>query len=269
MSFENLNAENRNHFLTNQIRRFQCCSFCRQQGHNITTCRISITNNISSYREFEVICATQVIMTNTKDEFKDWLIENYSQEQELLIGFSNHKFRYRFMDPVNAITEYIFHTYRSQTTIYNDDDFSMFLRNLGRREIEIFQELQEEEVRSMESMLLRDMFVSLASFLPSFINDNNKFNILLSVEDNEDNEDNKKHDKFKTCECSICFDEKEVKKFVKLGCNHEFCKDCIINTMKSIQANKSELCCPLCRSIVKNLITREESVNTELIEYIV
>ena len=63
MSFENLNTEYRNHFLTNQIRRFQCCSFCRQQGHNITTCRISITNNISSYREFEVICARQVMMT--------------------------------------------------------------------------------------------------------------------------------------------------------------------------------------------------------------
>ena len=266
MSFENLNTEYRNHFLTNQIRRFQCCSFCRQQGHNITTCRISITNNISSYREFEVICARQVMMTNTKDEFKDWLIEKYSQEQELLIGFTNYKFRYRFMNPVNAITEYIFNTYKDQSTIYHDDDFIMFLRNLGRREIEIFQEIQEEEVRSMEGILLRDMFVSLASFLPSFINDNNKFDILLSVEDNEDN---KKHDKFKTCECSICFDEKEFKKFVKLGCNHEFCKDCIINTMKTIQSSKSELCCPLCRSVVKKIISIENSVNNEFIEFIV
>ena len=142
----------------------------------------------------------------------------------------------------------------------------MFLRNLGRREIEIFQEIQEEEVRSMEGILLRDMFVSLASFLPSFINDNNKFDILLSVEDNEDN---KKHDKFKNCECTICFDEKEFKKFVKLGCNHEFCKDCIINTMKTIQSSKSELCCPLCRSVVKKIISIENSVNNEFIEFIV
>ena len=91
---------------------------------------------------------------------------------------------------------------------------------------------------------------------------NHKFNILSSIEHN-DNEDITK-----ICECSICYDEKELHNFVKLGCNHEFCKDCLITTMKTSQTNDNNLSCALCRTEVKSVKSRTEQAHTEMSELI-
>ena len=113
MSIDNLNAEHRGQFdvLPTSIRRRQCCSFCRRPGHNLTTC------NSNRLREFEVICANQVLQTDTQDDFKNWLIQNYMSEQLLIKGFAIKKFRITTRASVDncmeMITEYIFTTYKN------------------------------------------------------------------------------------------------------------------------------------------------------------
>lgn len=294
MSIENFNAENRNHILSPiPVRRGQCCSFCRKPGHNLSTCRSASINN-GTYRDFEARCARKVINTNTRREFKNWLIENYfEQEEDLLIGFTFKKCRFTTMEPVDAITEYIFHTYKDENlnnhnhNPLSDDDYSeipghnirMYLNDLERRrERGEFQGIEEiEEVRSMQTMLLRDMFVMLSSRYQTFLtqsniinnnnNNDNKFDILLSIENND--EGNKFcENKNNNYECSICYDEKEITNFVKLGCNHNFCKDCIITTMKTNQTNNRKLCCALCRSEIKSIITRENSIHSEIAKFV-
>ena len=79
---------------------------------------------------------------------------------------------------------------------------------------------------------------------------------------------NEKEDINEICECSICYDEKELKNFVKLGCNHEFCKDCLITTMKTSEINGNNLSCALCRTEVKSVKSRTEQVYTEMSELI-
>ena len=65
MSINNLNAEHRGQInaYPQLIRRQYCCSFCRLNGHNITTC------NSPRLIDFEVTCATQVSQTNTQEDF--------------------------------------------------------------------------------------------------------------------------------------------------------------------------------------------------------
>ena len=71
------------------------------------------------------------------------------------------------------------------------------------------------------------------------------------------------------CECNICYDEKELKNFVKLTCNHEFCKDCIINTMKTMNTNSiRNLTCAFCRKDVKTIESRTNDVKNEFNNYI-
>lgn len=276
MSFENLNAENRNMFPLNTRRNLEPqllvapyrrnhCSFCRCNDHNRRACVYASISD-STYREFEAICSAQVMNTNTQDEFKNWLIENYSEEQDLLRGFTLKKFRYITIEPLNSITEYMFITYKDQTVIQDEDEFletelNLFLAQLSNqtRERIIFPEI--EEVRAMESILLRDFIEAIMNSPVNMIrNENEKLNILSSIENNES--ENKK------CECSICLDENEINNFIKLGCNHEFCKDCVIKTIKTTQTRNTKLCCALCRSEVKSVTSRTEIIYNEMAEFV-
>ena len=84
-----------------------------------------------------------------------------------------------------------------------------------------------------------------------------RLNILTKV-NNDENEDI-----HQLCECSICYDEKQVKEYVKYGCGHEFCSTCVSNTIKSRRTG-SKLCCAMCRSEVKEIQCRTNEVKTEI-----
>ena len=116
----------------------------------------------------------------------------------------------------------------------------------------------------MEYALRRDMlWHTLATILMDFIRDepNNKLNIISTVKNDENLDINQ------DCECNICYEEKKVSDFTKFNCNHEFCKDCVINTIKS-RRNANNICCALCRTEVKSVETKTNEVKAELDEYI-
>jgi len=288
MFIENLNAENRGNVnvLPPSIRRHHRCSFCREIGHNITNC------NSDRLREFEVICAIQVLQTNTQDDFKNWLIQNYTSEELLIKTFTIKKFRITARESVeicmDMITQYIFRIYKNTNEnaeiVEHENDLISFIQTFSSERQEIREDIPEIDlVRTMERMLIREMMIDIylprqrfdVNFYHTLAQDafnarltmsldlNQKFNILSSIEHNE------KEDINEICECSICYDEKELKNFVKLGCNHEFCKDCLITTMKTSQTNGNNLSCALCRSEVKSVKSRTEQAHTEMAEFIV
>jgi hypothetical protein len=62
--------------------------------------------------------------------------------------------------------------------------------------------------------------------------------------------------------CSICWDDKCLKKFVKFDCNHEFCNDCVTNTIRARESGI--LCCALCRAETHNIKTRSREINNKI-----
>lgn len=274
MSIYNLNAEHRGQInvLPPSMRRVQCCSFCRRPGHNITTC------NNDRLRDFEIICANEVQNTNTQDDFKNWLSQNYMTEPLLLKVFTIRKFRVTTRTSIEAcidmITEYIFMIYKNTNEpveivdheIQFENDLMSFIQELSTdRQEEIREEriiLEQDQNRVMENMLMREMFIDMMSRIINRTSraEYNKFKIISSINNNE----NENIDQL--CECSICYDNKELKNFVKLSCNHEFCKECIIGTMK-INQNKN-LCCALCRGEIKSIESRTNEAINEMSVYI-
>jgi hypothetical protein len=272
MSIDNLNAEHRGQFnvLPPSVRRRQpCCSFCRQHGHNLTTC------NSNRLREFEAICATQVLQTETQDDFKNWLCQNYMSEQLLIKTFAIRKFRVTSRTSIEScislITEYIFTYYKNTNEIVErevqfENDLISFIQALSAEREEELQEniriSEFQQARAMENMLMREMFIAMMSRIVNrtLSDEHNRFKIVSTVNENENENENE------TCECNICYDEKEVKSFVKLGCNHEFCKDCVISTMKT--NHSTNLCCALCRAEIKSIETRTIETKNEIDNYI-
>jgi hypothetical protein len=266
MSIDNINAEHRAliNVLPQSTRRQQCCSFCRQPGHNIIRC------NDNRIREFELLCATQVVTMNTQNEFKTWLSE---QDEYLVKVYAIRKFRVSFSSSVlyriNTITNYIYRTYvfNSHTEIEEQADFEndlmSFVQQLASQNQYIRNRIPEfDEVRGMETILIREMMFSMFPLMfTNFIRENlhQKLRIKSTFNNNEN------EDICQLCECSICYDEKELQNFVKLGCNHEFCKDCVINTIKT---SNNKVCCAFCRSEVTEIESRTNEVKNEIDKFI-
>ena len=64
-------------------------------------------------------------------------------------------------------------------------------------------------------------------------------------------------------ECNICYELNNNKNFIKLNCNHEFCKECIKNILKSCQTNFNEPCCAYCREKINAITYKNETIHEE------
>ena len=169
MSIDNLNAEHRGQFniLLQLIRRQQGCSFCMRIGHNITTC------NSDRLREFEAICSNQVLQTNTQDDFKNWLFQNYMSEQLLIKTFAIRNFRVTSRTSIeiciNLVTEYIFRRYKNTL---GENDLLHIQELLAERQEQENRRISEiQQFIAIENMLLRE--------------DDSRFKIISTVAQND------------------------------------------------------------------------------------
>ena len=267
MSVELLNAENRNSRLSRAPRR---CSFCREPGHNITRC---ISDRLT---EFESACESEIRNIETQEVFKEWLIYNYSGRQALLKTFAISKFRVssrtNLTDCIDLIAQYIFNTYKVSPEEELESDIMYILTNLrydGQREPHVRIVSDIVEPSDLRDTTTREYMLYMTNLLVIDIF-NNSFNqnieeivptIKLNIASNMDctlfDEDTKITD-----ECSICLEEIEQCKFVKLNCNHTFCKGCVIKTIKT--NNRSTLCCALCRSEISSITAGDFDVQCEI-----
>ena len=250
-------------------RAVRCCSHCGEEGHSIRTC------NDDRIRELEVECARR-IQHYTDEQFTQFLNTEFETEPTLIRALAMKKCRVTTktskVEVVRAVSVYIRRTYiYGARDIYDAfNGHSAFSNDNELREGER-EEVTDAMVQSMAYVLRRDMlWHTLATILIDFIrdepnnndnNNNNKLNIISTVKNDENLDINQ------VCECNICYEERKVSNFTKFICNHEFCKDCVINTIKS-KRNTNNICCALCRTEVKSVETKTNEVKAELDKYI-
>ena len=258
MSF---NTENRNSLTTTTIpstmshrlrgiaqNRVRCCSFCQEQGHTINVC------NDTRIHNFEVECINTknlLEMTYVSNEsvnmFKQWLSDKYLESPILVKTFAIRKcscgVRSNVQQCFDAITNYIFY-------IYQDDyDFIPFANPnddglLAAEAILMLAGYSNENIQE----ILRNTVNKLSQIM--------RPNISTVIEELEDK------DKFVKCECSICLENYENVKFVKLNCVHTFCNECVIETIKRTNGNTVK--CALCRSEIKTIVSYTNGVKNKI-----
>jgi hypothetical protein len=255
MSFERT-SENRSANIVTFVpfrRRLQCCSFCRERGHNITTC------NSDRLSEFENICSMQVRNMTSRHDFKNWIMQNYIHDQVLLKTFAIRKFYITSGASVyycvDLITDYMFRHYRSNPITQDEtDNLVNILHNLRNHRQNINNTYQHSDYNRLLQILYSML---LPNRIPHINSDEPRIYNISSHYVNNENENIQL-----SCECNICWEEKEVKNFVKLDCNHEFCKDCVV---KSLRADHRTIpCCALCRADIHTLKSRTMEINDEL-----
>jgi len=68
-------------------------------------------------------------------------------------------------------------------------------------------------------------------------------------------------------ECCVCWETNKISQFVGYRCGHEFCKDCVINTIQKRRPGRG-ITCALCRSSVDKIICRSQEISAEFEEYL-
>lgn len=264
MSIDNLNAENRGQTidLPPRIRRQQCCSFCRRIGHNIRMC------NDNRLLDFELRCSIVVQNMEDVDQMYIWInsfiLEDTFANIKLVTAFAIKKCRGVTLNTLITVCNYkiaqfIFDNYKYNQIEQSEENEVVNFVNLLRSGI------TNEEIINLGN-LMREMLTfriarnaAIQSLTPE-IEENIKYQICVKVNNNENEDINE------LCECNICLDEKKIKDNVKLGCNHEFCKDCIIKTLQINNTNKNPSCA-YCRTEIKNIEVRSENVYKEVSLY--
>jgi hypothetical protein len=133
-------------------------------------------------------------------------------------------------------------------------------RRFGFSELGLsYLEMSGRSTIEAESSIYAMMFIEMIRAINESTSLNTKFDIKTKISEKQDN----LHEK---CECSICYDEHEKKKFIKLDCGHEFCKDCIKQSLQN--ERRKTPCCAFCRADIKNFELKDESFRNEFDELI-
>ena len=305
--FMETTAEYRNNRIVNHMnirhqRTERRCSYCRQPGHTITRCN---SDRIREFELICAETARNIhVPDDFKKWVTDNYMNNQSLLKTFVIRKMGYTNRVRIPNCIDLITDYIYRKYRpemfirerrnlinvasSENTNIDDDDaahdndalrdnahfeneFINFLLQLRQNNRNPNRGLSEDQhtqnMGNMERTLIQELFLSFlhnlnnGSRIGEISSGPRRFNInsIIDISNEVNNNENSR--------CNICWDEKENTQFVKFGCNHEFCKECVITSLRGEQ--RQHPCCALCRSAVMTMSCKTVEVHAELAEFIV
>ncbi len=262
------NAENRN--ATNVFPTRRRCSFCRNTGHNISTC------NDQRLFEFEHLCINQRATLNIA-EFRNWLLDYSvvfpSVTRAYAVRYCGCTTRTYLHLCVADIVERInrLNSAPSNSNTEHSAEFNQRLRRLEENALEVLRQRIGHITRdnltnfNLHHNGSRLDLISMVEIFRHFINSaheeamqSRKFNIETNiVECSQTNH----------CECNICYESKLKPEFVKLNCGHEFCKDCIKQSLKNVRTSNPQ--CAFCRSEIVNMELTSQDIRNEFNDSIV
>ena len=243
MNFDNINSENRasssimnNLIPSNRLNNLRNitrrCSFCREQGHNISNCNNQQIINFGN----ECLIKKHVcdLTVNSKNNFKEWLISYYLSPNggEVVHAYAISKCGCRLHSTIDTIIEKII------DKMYPAD----------------YIEEEIIPINQDDAMLA----VRFLRFLRYYEAPNETFNITGTVVLLDENKSEE------ICDCAICYEENlQVKNFVTLNCQHKFCKDCLKICLKNVQRVPT---CALCRAEITKIIVHNDNIKDEFKE---
>lgn len=266
MNLDNINPENRTTTNMNRLRQqknqrrnnnfaIRSCSFCRRPGHNINLC------NDQRLQDFDSLCINKKIefeyCQNPISAFEDWIYEYWNDNKTLVKAYAVNKCGALMSDRLYIIIERIMIHFYDDEYLLRENGASLQIENEDFH-IESGEEISNnlEFLRDLRTLMMMMRMLTQ----PDLQTDSErKFAIQSNLDKIESQE---------KCNCNICYDEINVTNFVKLNCNHEFCKECIKSTLKSCNIF-SEPMCALCRAPIKKFTFKNSDVQCELTEMII
>jgi hypothetical protein len=247
------------------IARNRCCSFCRSTSHTINNC------DDQRLVDFEELCLVKKILfdqmqeivdiininENSENNFRQWILEKYLENQLLVKTFAVSKCRATVrstaLTVIQLIIDYFYYSDLPEL-INAEEDFIPF----NTTPPIINRNLFSDAIIGL--LILSQQSNNIEIIYPTIFNINNLYTIpvqntkivskMIEEERTSDEE----------CECGICYENYKKQQFVKLSCNHEFCSNCIKTTLVKNKLTMRETTCAYCREKVLEIVSRTEEV---------
>ena len=265
MSFENLTVN----FQCQKTAR--CCSFCKEPGHTIKMC------NDNRLLDFEDDCSIHVHNAMSMLDFSFWINDAYSDNKQLLKSYAvkkrllKNKDRHTFFECCEKISRYICEMYKPEFLVEENVDVSLesMLVNLvdhfgNQSERMVMPQFEIQDNIGIERIVMNEMlsYMLLRNGLNIEYENHEvvKRKINLSFKNDENVDINE------LCECSICLNDKMVKDIIELQCQHQVCKECVIQIIQTKKDGNPT--CPYCRAEITALKCKTNGVKNELTQFV-
>jgi hypothetical protein len=227
-------------------RRSQCCSFCHEPGHKISTC--SNINFRFMYHCFRNMSFHFLLTYNNYPLVKFY---KYLQNRET-IGLWIPTYKQFVMNKRISIPLGVF----LNSTIYmstpNDDinihsiiKYFLMPDNSFDDYAMIFRQEEILERQHMYRTLHRT---------PPIVPQKPSLTIIYAIDD-----DNNKEEPKQTCD--VCLEDFSKQNYVSFKCKHNLCKDCCKKIIKEVNTCK----CHLCRKPIYELVVYSKEIEDELL----
>lgn len=261
--------ERTKHSHTTSSTKKYCCSYCREEGHNITKCGSPQIAELDKRGDeiglFDVIvlmfcnsdALNYAIVYNERYNFtKMWL--NKLTIQEIKVLTFKHKFHEinKNESIENQKKRLFYYYFDDRISNYSYTDYAALLfdmRNISKDKFGTYSKMYVDLIEEPE--LKRELKNELER-ISEYLYPSKKFNIKIT------STKAKAKTPSTTKECPICYET--MKTIITTNCNHEFCDSCIKSYFDSCEKHPS---CPLCRESVMELKTTNKKIEQMLKKY--
>lgn len=280
------------------------CSFCASTEHDIRLCNSPLINDIDRRLSEGFYAITQqgeLLRTreeDIKERFIVWATDLFHLKDLRVFvvttvgsptsGYNKRQYAEEVWNVYKTLTSTIVEEEQmaveeEQVVEEENDEITWSIDTTPRRHSDIemmplpsirmsrSDRVRERRARDVMNYIPSPEFVSFvrnlmteldaeADFIP-FSETNNKYNIALTKLEEEEKVDG--------CECAICLnDEISSSDIVRLNCEHQFCGDCVISTLKTHKkSSEFEPRCALCRTDISEIKTNNVDVQAKIQEY--
>ena len=276
--------------LLNSTNNFRNCSYCRSSMHNIRGCNSSNIEILLDclQQAFAVIRRTNT-RTVTKNLYTHWLLHTYNLQQLKVVAVTRMNSRVSGLnkaDYADKIWYIINYQHENNEEVEEVEEVGWRIDRLPNANPEItFNTNTINELHTPPTMSPRteppeierrqndaddELIINSPNrrqvgfgYIPSFLTQRMIRETLTKLDDTECN----KNISIKTqeliglteileddFECSICYETQHKSKRLILSCDHEYCTECIINTLKIDKKNNKTPNCAFCRDEMKEFL---------------
>ena len=212
------------------------CGFCRQTGHTVLHCdNIDIVNG-KRYMNEIITRHTYTSRTIVETLINEWLLDKCDLLLKAILA-SLRIMRYR----------YNYTRFQLEGSIHNYINDRIYELRLEQYRI----------IRNHNTLATNTITVLIPYRLVTTLRElYNAVNIKIITVKSKIQVENK--------ECPVCLENLQYNNIQKTNCNHEFCKECLTNTIKSYVNRRNNAKCPLCRSNIELIYQNTKFVNETL-----
>ena len=265
MSFENLTV------ISQCQKTARCCSFCKEPGHNIKMC------NDNRLIDFENDCSVHVHNAMSMLDFSFWINDAYSDNKQLLKSYAlnkgllKKKEKYTFFECCKKISCYTCEIYKPEFLVEENEEVSLesMLVNLvdhfgDQSERFTMPQFEIQDNVGIERIVMREMLSYM--LLRNILNPGEENHVVVKRNINLSFKNDENEDIHKLCECTICLNDKMVKDIIELQCDHQVCKECVVQIIQTKKDGNPT--CPYCRAEITGLKCKTNGVKNELTPFV-